>query len=78
MGCSNPHPHGQIWSLSAIPTIPAQELRSLKKYALSSKSLSEAPRRADGSHRLPYSFTLSQWFISQENHACYVNMHMLN
>jgi len=36
MGCSNPHPHGQVWSLSAIPSIPAQELRSLKEYASSS------------------------------------------
>ena len=34
MGCSNSHPHGQVWSVSVIPTIPAQELRSLKNYAL--------------------------------------------
>jgi len=25
MGCSNPHPHGQIWANSTIPTIPARE-----------------------------------------------------
>lgn len=25
MGCSNPHPHGQIWANSSIPTIPARE-----------------------------------------------------
>ena len=35
MGCSNPHPHGQIWSLSEIPTIPARELDSLLRFSLS-------------------------------------------
>ncbi len=33
MGCSNPHPHGQIWALGHIPTIAAAELASLKRYA---------------------------------------------
>lgn len=32
MGCSNPHPHSQIWSQSQIPTEPAKELISQKKY----------------------------------------------
>lgn len=25
MGCSNPHPHGQIWATSTVPDIPARE-----------------------------------------------------
>ena len=25
MGCSNPHPHGQIWAMDHVPTLPAQE-----------------------------------------------------
>ncbi len=25
MGCSNPHPHGQIWASDTIPTLPARE-----------------------------------------------------
>lgn len=25
MGCSNPHPHGQIWATETLPTIPSQE-----------------------------------------------------
>lgn len=25
MGCSNPHPHGQVWAVDALPTIPALE-----------------------------------------------------
>ena len=29
MGCSNPHPHGQIWASNAIPTLAAKEEKSL-------------------------------------------------
>lgn len=25
MGCSNPHPHGQIWALNSLPVAPARE-----------------------------------------------------
>lgn len=32
MGCSNPHPHGQIWANSTIPTIPAAETRQQELY----------------------------------------------
>ena len=32
MGCSNPHPHGQIWTTSSLPEEPAIELERLKKY----------------------------------------------
>ena len=32
MGCSNPHPHGQIWAQNSIPDEPAKELRQFKKY----------------------------------------------
>jgi UDPglucose--hexose-1-phosphate uridylyltransferase len=28
MGCSNPHPHGQIWASDFIPTLPATEGRT--------------------------------------------------
>lgn len=48
MGCSNPHPHGQVWSLSAIPTIPATELANLEKYAQSAVAASEAPKGPKG------------------------------
>src|SRR5260221_7559919 len=47
MGCSNPHPHGQIWALSHIPTIAATELASLARYADNPQAgvePSEAPR----------------------------------
>ncbi|PGH10981.1 galactose-1-phosphate uridylyltransferase [Helicocarpus griseus UAMH5409] len=32
MGCSNPHPHGQVWTLSSLPEEPALELVQLQKY----------------------------------------------
>ncbi|KAI9011155.1 galactose-1-phosphate uridylyltransferase [Gaertneriomyces semiglobifer] len=32
MGCSNPHPHGQIWGTSNIPEEPSKELRSMRAY----------------------------------------------
>jgi UDPglucose--hexose-1-phosphate uridylyltransferase len=32
MGCSNPHPHAQIWATANVPTEPAKELRSQLDY----------------------------------------------
>ena len=32
MGCSNPHPHSQIWSTSYLPTEPAKELTTQIAY----------------------------------------------
>ena len=32
MGCSNPHPHGQIWASSSIPLEIAKETKQQKKY----------------------------------------------
>lgn len=32
MGCSNPHPHGQIWAQETIPDEPAKELKQFTKY----------------------------------------------
>jgi len=32
MGCSNPHPHGQIWAQSSVPDEPAKESLRLKAY----------------------------------------------
>lgn len=32
MGCSNPHPHGQIWTTTGLPEEPALELEQLKTY----------------------------------------------
>jgi UDPglucose--hexose-1-phosphate uridylyltransferase len=32
MGCSNPHPHGQIWATQTIPNEPRKEQESLEDY----------------------------------------------
>lgn len=32
MGCSNPHPHGQIWSQSEVPVEPAKETIKQEEY----------------------------------------------
>jgi UDPglucose--hexose-1-phosphate uridylyltransferase len=32
MGCSNPHPHAQVWATSDIPTEPAKELAAQTEY----------------------------------------------
>lgn len=32
MGCSNPHPHGQVWAEEILPDIPAREVENQKKY----------------------------------------------
>ncbi|MFA8342429.1 MAG: UDP-glucose--hexose-1-phosphate uridylyltransferase [Rhodothermaceae bacterium] len=32
MGCSNPHPHGQIWAQKSIPNEPRKELIQQQKY----------------------------------------------
>lgn len=32
MGCSNPHPHGQIWALDALPSEPSKEAIHQREY----------------------------------------------
>ncbi|KAL4065407.1 HIT-like domain-containing protein [Scleroderma yunnanense] len=44
MGCSNPHPHSQVWSLSTIPTLPTKELANLRNYAEGTPVTTDAPK----------------------------------
>lgn len=32
MGCSNPHPHCQVWATGHVPTIPARKLQAQRAY----------------------------------------------
>lgn len=32
MGCSNPHPHGQVWTTTSLPEEPATELTHMARY----------------------------------------------
>lgn len=34
MGCSNPHPHGQIWASGSLPELPAREHHQQQAYLL--------------------------------------------
>ena len=53
MGCSNPHPHSQIWATEHIPNEPAKELRQQRAYfdehghALLADYLNEEQRRKE-------------------------------
>ncbi|EFE45208.1 hypothetical protein TRV_00022, partial [Trichophyton verrucosum HKI 0517] len=42
MGCSNPHPHGQIWTTSTLPEEPSKELLQMLRYC----------KEHEGSHML--------------------------
>ncbi|KAJ2553085.1 galactose-1-phosphate uridyl transferase [Coemansia sp. RSA 1933] len=43
MGCSNPHPHGQVWALSNIPSEPAKEIDSFKAFRTTHTSAADPP-----------------------------------
>jgi UDPglucose--hexose-1-phosphate uridylyltransferase len=32
MGCSNPHPHGQVWATQSLPTVPQRKLQTQRAY----------------------------------------------
>jgi UDPglucose--hexose-1-phosphate uridylyltransferase len=38
MGCSNPHPHGQIWADETVPMLPARESECQREYFRSRRS----------------------------------------
>jgi len=38
MGCSNPHPHSQIWASSSVPNEPAKEIAALTDYRQAHRS----------------------------------------
>lgn len=53
MGCSNPHPHGQVWSLSEVPSYPASELFHLREYSLNPPPSLERRGECTGPNGLP-------------------------
>ncbi|CAO1624384.1 unnamed protein product [Parajaminaea phylloscopi] len=64
MGCSNPHPHGQVWSLDYVPEEPAKALSSQYKYATQQASGAETgPRSITGKPSLL--LTYAQWEMDQ-------------
>jgi len=68
MGCSNNHPHGQVWSLSEVPTIPAKELASLRDYSLrDSHAVTEVPRGPRGRPCLLCEYAHAEIHLKQTN-----------
>ena len=39
MGCSNPHPHGQVWAQQNVPSVSAREQRAMRQYYAQHRSL---------------------------------------
>jgi UDPglucose--hexose-1-phosphate uridylyltransferase len=63
MGCSNPHPHGQIWANETLPNELARELRSFEAY-----------RRSHASSLLADYLTLE---LKQQGRVVYANDHFV-
>ncbi|CAO1628550.1 unnamed protein product [Sympodiomycopsis kandeliae] len=65
MGCSNPHPHGQVWSMDYIPEEPAKALASQWQYSQdgSNKRPGEPLSAITGSPNLL--LTYAQWEMEQ-------------
>jgi len=36
-GCSNPHPHGQIWATDNIPNLPERKIQNMRNYYIENK-----------------------------------------
>ena len=47
MGCSNPHPHGQIWASESIPQYPGKEAESMFDYHLKNNACMMCQYRLD-------------------------------
>lgn len=61
MGCSNPHPHGQSWSLSYVPSIARKQLDSQLEFSrLSVPDDSQAPALSNGKPSLLLSYAHSE------------------
>jgi UDPglucose--hexose-1-phosphate uridylyltransferase len=54
MGCSNPHPHGQIWATSYVPDLPAREDQRQRDYhaAQGRPMLLDVAERESGGERV--------------------------
>ncbi len=76
MGCSNPHPHGQVWTVSTLPTEPAKEERQQRAYYLAHGSpllVDYAHTRWGGTaHRATRETTLIGSSTRTSIHRCFV------
>ncbi|PWN24092.1 galactose-1-phosphate uridyl transferase [Microstroma glucosiphilum] len=64
MGCSNPHPHGQVWSLDYVPEEPGKALASQWEYAQNPSNDREGdPKSVNGRPNLL--LTYAKWEMDQ-------------
>ncbi|EGG12670.1 uncharacterized protein MELLADRAFT_32219 [Melampsora larici-populina 98AG31] len=82
MGCSNPHPHGQAWALSYIPTISSKILDSQRAYAEepteSNKSNSSmVPRLTDGRPCLLLDYSQAELKPKLSPRVVYLSTHFM-
>jgi UDPglucose--hexose-1-phosphate uridylyltransferase len=63
MGCSNPHPHGQIWANHAIPNIQLKELNAQQTYY--------------DQHNSPMLMDYVEWELAQEIRILFSNEHFV-
>ncbi len=55
MGCSNPHPHGQVWATSYVPALVEQEDRTQRQWLAKNRRsllIETAAREAGGARRV--------------------------
>ena len=64
MGCSNPHPHSQIWATSFIPNEPDKELRNLSAYRIRNGSCLLCDYLAAESERKERIVAENEYFIA--------------
>lgn len=82
MGCSNPHPHGQAWALSYIPTISSKILDSQRVYAEESTesnqpSSSVVPRLKDGRPCLLLDYAQAELKPKHSPRVVYLSTHFM-
>jgi UDPglucose--hexose-1-phosphate uridylyltransferase len=61
MGCSNPHPHGQIWANETVPTMPAKK--------------TDAQMRYERAHGRPMLMDYLDWELAQKERVISANEH---
>jgi UDPglucose--hexose-1-phosphate uridylyltransferase len=64
MGCSNPHPHGQIWANESIPSFAAKKVKSQGEYFKS--------------HSSPMLMDYMAWELAQGERIIHQNEHFVS
>lgn len=78
MGCSNPHPHGQTWSLDYVPNEAGQEMKSMRGFALDPRNAdATGPRDAHGRPSLLLEYAHRELAMAGRPRVVTVNEHFV-